>query len=109
MFIKYSEAFIIFPGGFGTMDELFEALTLIQTNKVNHFPVILYDKKYWEGLINWINTTMMESGTISPADADLLYLSDDPHEICRIVVNSYKENYNRESPGPINFREQSIR
>ncbi|MBV9257546.1 MAG: TIGR00730 family Rossman fold protein, partial [Ktedonobacteraceae bacterium] len=74
MFVKYSEAFIIFPGGFGTMDELFEALTLIQTKKVNHFPVILYDSSFWGGMVNWINKSMMELGTISPEDALLLRL-----------------------------------
>src|SRR6059058_5555992 len=78
MFVKYAEAFVIFPGGFGTMDELFEALTLIQTKKVSHFPVILYDSKYWGGLINWIQDVMLASEKIFPEDAGLLCLCDDP-------------------------------
>lgn len=109
MFIKYAEAFIIFPGGFGTMDELFEALTLIQTKKVSHFPVILYDSKYWAGLINWIRDTMLASEKVSPEDAGLLLLSDDPKEICKIVIDAYQESYRQERANPINHREQSIR
>jgi len=109
MFVKYAEAFVIFPGGFGTMDELFEALTLIQTRKVSHFPVILYDSKYWGGLINWINATMLASEKILPEDAGLLILSDDPHEICRIVIEAYEESYHQERENPFAHREQSIR
>src|SRR6266700_6083873 len=71
MFVKYSNAFIIFPGGFGTMDELFEALTLIQTKKVSNFPVILYGSKYWEGLLNWIRVTMLEEEKVSEDDVAL--------------------------------------
>src|SRR5215469_15015648 len=100
MFIKYAEAFVIFPGGFGTMDELFEALTLIQTKKVSHFPVILYDSKYWKGLIEWINDTMLATGKIHPDDTRLLLLSDDPHEICQIVINAYEESYRQERVNP---------
>ena len=109
MFVKYSEAFIIFPGGFGTMDELFEALTLIQTKKVNHFPVILYDSSFWGGMVNWINKSMMELGTISPEDALLLRLCDDPAEICKIVVEAYKESYHQDLSSRVNHRDQSIR
>src|SRR5258706_8929750 len=109
MFIKYSNAFIIFPGGFGTMDELFEALTLIQSNKVRHFPVILYDSKYWAGLINWIRDTMLVTEKILPEDAGLLLLSDDPEEICKIVIDAYQESYRQERMHPGNHREQSIR
>src|SRR5437588_766985 len=93
MFVKYAEAFIIFPGGFGTMDELFEALTLIQTKKVSHFPVILYDSKYWGGLVSWIRDTMLASEKISPEDAGLLCRCDDPKEICKIVIDAYQESY----------------
>jgi uncharacterized protein (TIGR00730 family) len=109
MFIKYSEAFIIFPGGFGTMDELFEALTLIQTKKVNHFPVILYDSAFWGGMVNWINKSMLELGTVSQEDILLLHLSDDPEEICQIVVKAYKENYDRELSNREFHRDKSIR
>lgn len=109
MFIKYAEAFIIFPGGFGTMDELFEALTLIQTKKVNHFPVILYDSTYWAGLINWIRDSMLTSEKILPEDAGLLRLSDSPQEICKIVLEAYEESYRQEQANPGGYREQSIR
>ena len=90
MFVKYSNAFIIYPGGFGTMDELFEALTLIQTKKVNHFPVILSGSKYWEGLINWIRDVMLPDEKISPDDMSLLQMSDDPEEICKLVCDAYR-------------------
>src|SRR5216110_1392864 len=100
MFVKYAEAFIIFPGGFGSMDELFEALTLIQTKKVNHFPVILYDSKYWKGLIDWIRDTMLTTEKIHPEDAELLLLSDDPQEICKIVIDAYEEGYHQERENP---------
>jgi len=109
MFVKYAEAFVIFPGGFGTMDELFEALLLIQTKKVSHFPVILYDSKYWAGLINWIRDTMLVTEKILPEDAGLLLLSDDPEEICKIVIDAYQESYRQERMNPGNHREQSIR
>lgn len=109
MFVKYAEAFVIFPGGFGTMDELFEALTLIQTRKVNHFPVILYDSQYWAGLINWIRDTMLASGKVSPGDVGLLMLSDDPEEICRLVIEAYQESYRQERTNLVSNREQTIR
>jgi uncharacterized protein (TIGR00730 family) len=110
MFVKYSNAFIIFPGGFGTMDELFEALTLIQTRKVKHFPVILYGSKYWGGLVNWINDMMLSTGKVSPEDLDLLRLSDSPQETCDLVVAAYEEScrLEREQP-PSGYHEQSIR
>src|SRR5229473_1308534 len=109
MFIKYAEAFVIFPGGFGTMDELFEALTLIQTKKVSHFPVILYDSKYWAGLINWIRDTMLPSNKVNTDDIGLFMLSDDPKEICKIVIDAYQESYRQDRPSPVSHREQSIR
>jgi uncharacterized protein (TIGR00730 family) len=109
MFVKYSNAFIIFPGGFGTMDELFEALTLIQTKKVSHFPVILYDSKYWKGLIDWLRQTMLVEAKVSPEDLDLLHLSDDPEEICRIVCEAYQESYRLEREHPLHYSEQTIR
>ncbi len=107
MFIKYSSAFIIFPGGFGTMDELFEALTLIQTKKVSNFPVILYGSKYWQGLLNWIRETMLAEEKVSVEDVALLRISDDPEEICAIVSGAYQENYHLEKHDP--NREKSIR
>jgi uncharacterized protein (TIGR00730 family) len=91
MFVKYSEAFVIFPGGFGTMDELFEALTLVQTRKIRNFPIVLYDSSYWTGLLEWIRTTMLRDAMISEGDLDLLTVSDSPDEICRIIVDSYEK------------------
>jgi uncharacterized protein (TIGR00730 family) len=107
MFVKYSNAFIIFPGGFGTMDELFEALTLIQTKKVSNFPVILYGSKYWEGLLKWIREMMLDEEKVSVDDVALLRISDDPQEICDIVCDAYRENHHLEKQNP--NREKSIR
>ncbi|GAC1399674.1 MAG: TIGR00730 family Rossman fold protein [Ktedonobacteraceae bacterium] len=109
MFMKYSEAFIIYPGGFGTMDELFEALTLIQTKKVNNFPIILYGSTYWSGLVNWIHDTMLRSGKISPGDTSLLRISDEPEEICKLVSEAYKENYRLEGEHLQSYQHKSIR
>lgn len=107
LFVKYSCAFIIFPGGFGTMDELFEALTLIQTTKVSNFPVILYGSQYWNGLMQWLRETMLAVENISPKDLDLLRVSDDPKEICQLVCDSYQRNRQLEKVDP--GRETSIR
>ena len=81
MFMKYSMAFVILPGGFGTMDELFEALTLIQTHKIKPFPVFLVGKEYWSGLIDWIKGTMLAGGKISPEDMDILHIADSEEEV----------------------------
>ena len=88
MFVKYADAFVIFPGGYGTLDELFEALTLIQTKKVQDFPVILMGTDYWTGMIDWIRATLLKEAAITAADVDLLRLTDDPAEACEIV-NAY--------------------
>ncbi len=90
MFVKYAVAFIIFPGGFGTMDELFEALTLIQTRKISNFPVVLFGRKYWSGLAEWIKETMIGQATISPEDIDLLVVTDSPEEAVQTVIRSQK-------------------
>jgi uncharacterized protein (TIGR00730 family) len=81
MFVKYAQGFVIFPGGFGTMDELFEALTLIQTEKVKDFPVVLFGSDYWKGLLDWLRGTMQGEGKISPGDVDLMCVTDDPAEV----------------------------
>jgi uncharacterized protein (TIGR00730 family) len=81
MLVKYSQAFIIFPGGFGTLDELFEALTLIQTGKVHDFPVVLFGSEYWRGLLDWLAGPMLSEGKISPADLNLLIMTDSPAEV----------------------------
>jgi uncharacterized protein (TIGR00730 family) len=88
MFVKYSEAFIIFPGGFGTLDELFEALTLIQTKKIRDFPVVMYGTRYWGGLMDWIRDFALRENKVSEADMHLLHLTDSPEEIVRIIVDS---------------------
>ena len=88
MFVKYAQAFVIFPGGFGTLDELFEALTLIQTRKVKNFPVILFDTNYWAGMMDWIRGTMLREGKISEEDFDLIYVTDSPEEVVAHVVSS---------------------
>ena len=90
MFIKYSSAFIIFPGGFGTLDEAFEALTLIQTGKIYQFPVILFGRHYWAGLIRWLQTRVLTEKKISPGDLDLLLLTDDPQEAAHAVIQAYQ-------------------
>jgi uncharacterized protein (TIGR00730 family) len=89
MFIKYSNAFIIFPGGFGTLDELFEALTLIQTGKIYQFPVILFGRHYWAGLVRWLSSRMAAEGKISPGDLDLMLLTDDPAEAAQAVIDAH--------------------
>ncbi len=90
MFIKYSQAFIIFPGGFGTLDEMFEALTLIQTGKIYQFPVILFGRHYWAGLLRWLQTRVLLERKISDGDMDLVLLTDDPKEAAAAVVAAYK-------------------
>ncbi len=87
MFVKYAQAFVIFPGGFGTLDELFEALTLIQTRKVRNFPVILFDTDYWAGMMDWIEGTLLREGKISKEDLDLMYVTDSPEEVVAHVVS----------------------
>ncbi|MFL5385005.1 MAG: TIGR00730 family Rossman fold protein [Longimicrobiaceae bacterium] len=88
MFVKYAEAFVIFPGGFGTLDELLEALTLIQTGKVRDFPVVLFGTAYWRGFLEWIRGVLMEEGKISPEDVDLMTVTDDPAEVVRMVLEA---------------------
>jgi hypothetical protein len=90
MFVKAAEGFVIFPGGFGTLDELFESLTLIQTGKIGGFPVVLCDSAYWAPMLDWIRTRMLEEGLISPVDLDLLYVTDIPHEAVDCVVSRYE-------------------
>ena len=85
MFVRYASGFVVFPGGFGTLDETFESLTLIQTGKVRHFPVILVGCDYWRGLVDWIREQMLPDGKISPEDMDLLTLTDDPAEVLRTM------------------------
>ncbi|MET1259500.1 MAG: TIGR00730 family Rossman fold protein [Flavobacteriaceae bacterium] len=90
MFVKYSQGFVVMPGGFGTLDELFEAMTLIQTNKIHTFPIILVGSEFWGGLIDWIKNTMLEAGNISPKDLDLIQLVDTEEEVVSIIDAFYK-------------------
>ena len=93
MFVKYAQGFIALPGGFGTLDELFEALTLIQTKKIGKFPIILMGKEYWEGMIDWIINTMLgEEKNISSEDMDLIQMVDTPQEAVDIINNFYNNN-----------------
>ncbi len=89
MFVKYAQAFVILPGGFGTLDELFEALTLVQTAKVTRFPVILFGTAYWAGLLDWIRSSVLPGGKINPADVDLLQTCDDVDEVADMIVRSH--------------------
>lgn len=88
MFVKYSLGFVIFPGGFGTLDELFEALTLIQTRKIRNFPVVLFGSSYWGGLLDWINGVALRDGKVAPKDLNLFKVTDSPAEVVQIVLNS---------------------
>jgi len=97
MFIKYSNAFIIFPGGFGTLDEAFEALTLIQTGKIYQFPVIFFGRHYWAGLIRWIQARLLGEQKISAGDIDLMIMTDDPQEAVKMVVEAQKAQQRTDS------------
>lgn|SRR6056300_1260205 len=91
MFVKYSQAFVVMPGGFGTLDELFEAITLVQTGKIDRFPIILYGAEFWEGLKNWVDTTLKGTGKISPNDTDLIRIANDADQVVEIIEDFYQE------------------
>jgi uncharacterized protein (TIGR00730 family) len=90
MFVKAAEGFVIFPGGFGTLDELYEALTLIQTGKILDFPVVLFDSEYWRGMLDWTERTLLAEGMISPEDWEQLHVTDDPEDAVAYVVEAYR-------------------
>ncbi len=98
MFLKYAQAYVIFPGGFGTMDELMESLTLIQTGKIQNFPVVLFGTSYWEGLLEWIRATMLAGGKISPGDLHIFACTDSPEEVVRVVLESHRDRNEQRSP-----------
>lgn len=99
MFVKYAQAFVALPGGFGTMDELFETLTLVQTNKISKVPIILVGTEYWSGLLDWIKNTMLEKEkNINAVDLDLMPLTDDPEEVVRIINGFYAEKSSELGP-----------
>jgi uncharacterized protein (TIGR00730 family) len=103
MFVKYADAFVILPGGFGTLDELFESLTLIQTGKVRDFPVVLVGTTYWQGLIDWMRDVQVPAGAISEGDLALLQLTDDPEEVVRIV-RAYAARAHDDIPSEVELR-----
>jgi uncharacterized protein (TIGR00730 family) len=92
MFVKYASGYVIMPGGFGTMDEFFEALTLLQTGKIRRFPVVLMGRKYWSGLVSWMKETMLAEGTISESDLALFYMTDEPLDAVEHIVRFHKES-----------------
>jgi uncharacterized protein (TIGR00730 family) len=93
MFVKYSQGFVVMPGGYGTLDELFEALTLVQTSKVDPVPIILYDSAFWGGLVEWIKGTLLaDYATISPKDPDLVHLANTPQEVVDIIDRFYAKS-----------------
>jgi hypothetical protein len=89
VFVKYSQAFVVLPGGFGTLDELFEAVTLVQTGKITRFPIVLVGSEYWKGLSSWIHETMLPAGKISAADPELITVADDPADVVRIITEAH--------------------
>jgi uncharacterized protein (TIGR00730 family) len=91
MFVKYAQGFIVFPGGFGTLDELFESLTLIQTRKIDQIPIVLFGSEYWEGLVDWMEKTMKEWGTISDKDTKLFHVTDSTDEAVDIICDFYSQ------------------
>lgn len=98
MLVKAAEGFVMMPGGFGTLDEMFEALTLIQTGKVLNFPVVLFGSEHWRGLLEWINDTLLPQGLISPEDEELLFVTDDTKAAVKVVVDHYAERSAQEAP-----------
>src|SRR5437016_7934630 len=101
MFVKAAEGFLVFPGGFGTADELFEALTLIQTGKVLHFPVVLFDSDYWQELLTWVRDELLADGMISPNDLDLLYVTDDLDDAVARVLECYERRCAQMPAAPV--------
>jgi hypothetical protein len=91
MFVKYAVGYVIFPGGLGTIDELFEAITLIQTRKIRSFPVVLIGRDYWQGLIDWIRRTTIPAGNLDSADIDHLHIVDEPEEVLEIINKRYRD------------------
>ncbi|MCB0076589.1 MAG: TIGR00730 family Rossman fold protein [Anaerolineales bacterium] len=92
MFVKYADAFVIFPGGFGTLDELFESITLVQTGKIHKMPIVLYDSSFWGGLIGWLRETVLARGNISEADLDLMRMVDSPEGVREAIIQALREN-----------------
>jgi uncharacterized protein (TIGR00730 family) len=98
MFVKYAEGFVVFPGGFGTLDEMFEALTLTQTGKIQHFPIVLFDRTYWAPLVEWLRGPVLGGGKVSPEDLDLFLLADEPAEVVEHIERVLKRRRRHEGP-----------
>ena len=94
-FVKYSQAFVVLPGGFGTLDELFEAITLVQTGKITKFPIVLVGSSYWQGLRTWIHDTLLAEGMISPADPELFKVIDDPVEVVQTICDAHSQSFSK--------------
>jgi uncharacterized protein (TIGR00730 family) len=99
--VKPSEGFVIFPGGFGTLDELFESLTLIQTGKVLDFPVVLFDSDYWGEMLAWLRAELLAGGMVAPSDVELLHVTDDPDEAVEVVVDCYETRCAQTPPSEV--------
>ena len=97
MFVKYSQAFVVLPGGFGTLDELFESIVLVQTGKITRFPIVLVGSEYWQGLLSWIKATVLPDGKISAPDLDLIKVADDPAEVVRIITEAHSMPMSKQS------------
>ncbi len=108
MFVKYSLAFVIFPGGFGTFDELFEALTLIQTRKIRNFPIVLFGSHYWSGMLDWLRAVVLPGGKISEHDMDMFHITDSPAEVVEIVTQSQSSLTELETPISDDIRLSSV-
>ena len=93
MFVKYAKAFVIFPGGFGTLDELFESLTLIQTQRIGKFPIVLFNRKYWQGMVDWLREYVLKAKNIDPQDLDLFQMVDTPQDVIRVIQRFYKKKH----------------
>jgi uncharacterized protein (TIGR00730 family) len=100
MFVRYATGFVVFPGGYGTLDELFEALVLIQTGKIRHFPVVLVGTAYWRGLLDWIRERMLADGMIDSTDVELMQLTDDPDEVVALIDAGASRQGRRPLPQP---------
>jgi uncharacterized protein (TIGR00730 family) len=97
VFVKYSQAFVVLPGGFGTLDELFEAVTLVQTGKITRFPIVLVGSEYWQGLLSWISGTVVPAGKIAPLDLELIKVADDPDDVVQIITEAHSMPVGRQN------------
>lgn len=109
MFVKYAKAFVIFPGGFGTMDEFFESITLIQTNRIERFPVVLVGKSFWQGMIVWLKEALLKEGNVAPSDLDLFKIVDHPKDVVNVIRDFYRHHKGRLKSYPRRMRKRGKR